>query len=233
MKITWCLEFVLAAQFIVGCAATYQQLEPGRLYKRDAKIEISGKAYEGVVVVPRQSQYEFLVTPKGGIDLLILRTCHREYVAEKVDPGFMGIGGGQFKYSYKPVIGLEDTRVCPLRVDFFESSKEGRHSWAFVDFEHPEYTVNGRLTCNGAITPFHGVAACQNKVGLIQRLDFLEPVQFAPPKPDSCNMPRKVNSSYELEVSLGECLYHFRTRDNRIGRFTMIGYEGILVREGQ
>ena len=219
----------------VGCATVYQQLETGKLYKRDATVTINGRNYLGVVTVPKAPFYDFIVAPPGAIDLLILRTCHREYVAEKVDPGFLGIGGGKFRYHFVPVPGIEDVRVCPLRIDFFESAGEGRHSWAFIDFEQPDlgYTINAKLTCNGEVNIIRGVATCQNKVGLVQRLEVSEPIQFAPPMPESCAMPKRNGAAYEFTLSAGECLYHFRTQDNRLGRITFIGYTGVLIREGQ
>ena len=114
--------------FLSGCATVFQELEVGTLYRRDANVFINGQEHAGVVVVPQSStgKYDFIVEPKGSIDLLILRTCHREYVAEKIDTGFLGLGGKKWKYTYYPMPGLEDIGFCPIRIDFFESAKEGR-----------------------------------------------------------------------------------------------------------
>lgn len=222
---------LLILGIVAGCSSVTQQLDPKLFYKRDIGIEINAKTYEGVVVVPRAEKYDLVLTPKGDIDLILLRTCHREYTAEKLSAGWFK--KDKFKYEYKPVPTLESDGVCPMRVDMYESDP-GRHSWAFIDFEHPDYDLKAVLTCNGEISTINGVGVCQAKQTTIQRLRFTEPVQFAPPEPSTCQAPKKKpDGAYEWEVSLGECLYHARTREGRLARVTVIGYEGVLVREAQ
>lgn len=216
---------------LASCSTVTQTMDPKLFYKRDVGIEINAKTYEGVVVVPRAPQYEMVLTPKGDIDLLLLRSCHREFSGEKLSPGWFG--KNKFKYVYQPTPGLEDVGTCPVRVDMYES-KPGRNSWAFLDFEHPDYQLQAFLNCNANSMPVNGVAVCQAKYNTIQRIRFYEPVQFAPPKPDTCNMPHKAaDGAYEWEVSLGECLYHVRNAQGVKARMTVIGYEGVLVREAQ
>ncbi len=217
---------------LTSCASTNQVLEQGVFYKRDVGIEVNGRTYEGVVVVPKASKYSLTMRPKGKLDLVLLRTCHREYTGEKLSPGFLGMGGGAFRYEYVPDPGLEDVRVCPLRVEVYESEK-GRHSWSLIDFEHPDYAIKYTLHCNGSVSSPNGVGVCQTKAGLLQRLAFEEPIRFAPPEPVGCALPMKKNGAYEFAATLGECLYHFQTWDGRLGRLTVVGYEGVLVRETQ
>lgn len=221
-----------AVLLLSSCAGQNQILERGLFYKRDVGIEVNGKSYEGVVVVPKADRYNLVLRPKGKLDLVLVRTCHREFSGEKLSPGFLGIGGGQFKYEYVPTPGLEDSRVCPLRAEVYESDK-GRHSWALLDFEHPDYTIGYMLQCNGAVSYPRGVGVCQTKAGLLQRIKFQEPIRFAPPEPVGCALPMKKDGVYEFAASLGECLYHFDTKDGRLGRLTVVGYEGVLVRETQ
>ena len=219
------------ALVLCSCTSVPQKLEPGLFYKRDVGIEINGRAFEGVVVVPRAAQYDMVLAPRGNIDLLLLRSCHREYSGEKLSPGWFG--KNKFRYTYVPVTGLEDRGACPVRVDMYESTP-GRHSWAFLDFEHPDYELAATLTCNGTVTRVNGVGVCQAKEHTIQRIRFEEPVQFAPPMPEGCAMPKKAeDGAYEWEASLGECLYHVRNHTSALARLTVIGYEGVLVRESQ
>lgn len=213
-----------------GCSSVQQQLEPNVFYKRDTVIGVNGQEYEGVVVIPNAASYELTIKPKGDIDLMLIRSCHREASFEKLSPGWFG--KNQFKYTYIPQNALETNRVCPLRIDIYES-KKGRHSWAFLDFEHPQYQVQAMLSCNGKDQNIRGVGVCQAGEGLVQRLRFMEPIRFAPPMPETCAKPKKVGDAYEFEISKGECLYHFDTQDRRLGRVTFIGYEGVLVREAQ
>lgn len=232
-KVTSCrIGSALALMLLVsGCASVSQQLDPGLFYKRDVTVGINGDEYEGVVTVPYAKSYQFTLQPRGEIDLMLIRTCHRTYSVEKVSSGWFG--KNKFAYSYTPIPGIEDTRTCPIRLDAYESSKEGRHSWALVDFENPMYKVQSTLTCDGAVRRVNGVGTCQAKKETVQRLAFTEPVRFAPPKPDSCNKPIQRGSDYEFLVSLGECLYHYDTQDGRLGRLTIVGYDGVLVRSAQ
>ncbi len=216
--------------FLAGCSSVQQTLDTKLFYKRDVEIEINQVKHEGVTVVPHSQRYDITLRPKGDLDLILLRTCHREYSGEKVSSGFLS--SKVFKYIYVPVPGVEDHGVCPLRVDVYESSK-GRHSWALIDFESPDHTVTGQLTCNGEIRRFRGVSICQGKAGTIQHVEFDAPVRFAP-APNGCAAPKMISPNVaELKLSLGECLFYFDTQSGQMGRLTTVGYEGVLVREGQ
>lgn len=224
------MRYLLFLFLLLGCASTQQVLDPKLFYKRDVEIEVNGLKYEGVTVVPHSQKYDLTLRPKGDLDLILLRSCHREYSGEKISSGFLS--SRVFKYSYAPVPGLEDKGACPLRVDVYESAK-GRHSWALIDFETPDLTIPGKMVCNGEIKGFNGVSICQGKTKTIQRVEFYEPVRFAPAA-EGCGAPKKLSSNlYEFDLSLGECLYYFDTRDGKMGRLITIGYEGVLVREGQ
>lgn len=217
---------------LTSCASTNQVLEPNIFYKRDIGIEVNNRTYEGVVVVPKASRYSLLLRPKGKLDLVLVRSCHREFSGEKLSPGFLGMGGGAFKYEYVPTPGLEDVRVCPLRIEVYEATR-GRHSWSLIDFEHESYRLQYLLQCNGSVSRPNGVGVCQTKAGLLQRLTPDEPIRFAPPEPVGCALPMKKNGAYEFAATLGECLYQFDTREGKLGRLTVIAYDGVLVRETQ
>lgn len=218
---------------VVGCSSVSQSLDPALFYKRDVGIEVNGKAYEGVTVLPHAETYDITLVPKGSIDLMLIRSCHREYTVEKKASGWF-IFKNQPKYTYKytPVKGIEDERVCPLRIEVFDSAR-GQHSWAFLDAENPKYQLWYQLTCNGETVTAHGVGICQAKERTFQRLTFSEPVRFAPQEDKRCSAPTKINGSYEIQAQKGECLYHFDTQDGKLGRLTMVGFQGVLIRQEQ
>lgn len=222
---------IVALSMLAGCSTMHQALDPKVFYKRDCGVEVNGQLFEGVVVVPDAPAYSFVLTPKGNIDLMLIQTCHRTFSVEKISPGWFS--KNKYQYNFTPIAGLETGRVCPTRIQVFESSKEGRHSWAFLDRESPDYTVQATLSCDGTTRRINGVGACQAKQQTVQRLTFSEPVRFAPPEPPQCNRPVQRGNDYEFAVSPGECLYHFDTQDRRKGRLTLIGYDGVLIREGQ
>ena len=225
-----CLAFLSSA-----CSTFTQPLDPKLFYKRDIQIEVNGKGYEGVVTIPKASAYQITLRPKGKMDLVLVKSCHREDSAEKSNNGgfFIFKGKNEFQYKYKPRQGLEDRRTCPLTVDVYEAEK-GRHSWAFLEFEHSDYALQFKVDCNGHTAVANGVYACQAKNGLVQRVSFPEPVMFWPVKPESCAKPeKKGNWFYEIALSTGECLYHFDTQSGVMGKLITIGYQGVLIRQEQ
>lgn len=222
---------ILLLSVLSGCATVNDKLDKNVFYKRDAGAEINGKMYEGIVTVPYAKSYDFVFYPKGEIDVLLIRTCHREYAAEKLSSGWFG--KNKFKYTYTPIPGIEDIRTCPLRLDTYEASKEGRHSWLLADFETPINKLQYMLACNGSVSMVNGVGVCQAKEHTVQRVQFLEPVRFAPVLPDTCSKPVQKDSDYkvyEIKASLGECLFTFDTQDGKIGRLTTVAYDGIAIR---
>ena len=224
------IHLALGVALLAGCAGVQQKLDPELFHKRDVGIEVNGQQYEGVVVVPNAPSYRFVLSPKGEIDLMLIRTCHRTYSVEKQSSGWFS--KNKYQYDFTPIPGLETGRVCPTRVDVYESVK-GRHSWAFLDRESPDYQAQATLACDGNIRRINGVGVCQAKVDTVQRLSFSEPVRFAPPDPAHCARPVQKGNEYEFKVSRGECLYHFDHQDGRMGRLTLLGFEGVLVRAAQ
>lgn len=227
--------YLLCLTLMVSCASTFQQLDPKLFYKRDVQIAVNGQTYEGVTTIPKASSYDITVSPKGGMDFVLISSCHREETFEKKTRRFLWwrVGGNSWVYRYTPNPGLEEGRVCPLRVQVFESSQEQRHSWALITFEDPKnYKLQGHLDCNGRSLRVNGVGSCQAKRTTVQRIRWSLPTQSV--TQERCNKPIAISpGEYEITATLGECLYHFRSQGGKIGRLTMVGYEGVLVREGQ
>lgn len=210
-----------------ACSSVNQVLDPNVFYKRDIEIEVNGQKREGVSVTAKAESYNIILRPKADLDLVLLKTCHREFTGEKLSSGFLS--SKAFKYNYVPMKGIEDLGSCPLRIDVFESGK-GRHSWAMLDFESPDLTIKGKMTCNGFEVHFSGVSICQGKAETTQRVEFTEAVRFAP---SNCDAPDKISEFiWDFHLSFGECLFYFDNKQGNIGRITTIGYSGVLVREG-
>lgn len=227
------MKFVFILLLLSACSTVRQTLDTDVFYKRDVGIEVNGQYFEGVTVVPYSRSYSITLLPKGEIDLMLIRTCHREYAVEKASGGWKLFGGkkNKFEYIYTPIQGIEDNRACPLRVEVYESSK-GRNSWALIDMENPKYKLIFNVDCNGDSYTANGVAACQAKEKSIQRVKFSEPIRFAPSS-DGCQAPMFKDGYYEIQASIGECPYTFDTKDGKTGRITIIGWQGVLIREAQ
>lgn len=235
-KKLWACLIVL---LLVGCA-DYQPLEPGVFYKRDMRFNVEGLGeFQGVSVLPKRDSYKFTIEPKeDSPDLLIVRSCHREDSFEKNQKSFLfiPIGKNKYEYTYVPVPGVENGRVCPLRGDaYHEGKNNSQHSWFFIDFLAPDdgYKIMGELTCNGAKEVNQGVAVCQVRKGLVETLQFYEEIRWASPKPSTCNKwVDKGNFRWELTVSSGECIYHAYNQQKDLFRITTIGFAGINLRRG-
>lgn len=218
---------LLVGLSMVGCQTMPQPLNPDLFYKRDLPITVNGEDFAGAGVAGPAKRYEIEVNPNTNVDLLLIRSCHREESFEKSAGWFKK---NDFSYTYEPQKGLEDIRTCPLQIDALDAAK-GQHAWAYLDFRHVSYEIEGELTCNGTISKFKGVGECQAKAGLTQRIRFAIPIRFAPS--EGCATPHKAvdgSGYYELETSVGECVYLFDSQDGKIGRIVFLGYQGVLVR---
>jgi len=216
-----------------GCSSTpLQILDPDTFYKRTVPITVNGKVYDGITVIPKSPRYDITLHPKGDINLLTIRNCHRDYGAKKDAPGWklFGKDDQSFSYVYKPIKDFEDLRTCPLRIEVL--SHDGQHSWAFIDFENPIYKLHGVMACNSKVVQVYGVGACQARKSTVQLIKFEESVIFAPAKPDKCEDAKWVVDHYEITVVPGECSYMAKSEEGeKYIRFTMIGHHGILLHE--
>ena len=213
---------------LASCSSTPpQQLDPALFYKRDITVQLGEWDYEGVSVLPKQASYNLLIKPVGKMDLMLVTTCHREETFTPTSTGFFK-KDNSFEYTYTPQKGIEDAGSCPLRIDAFDK-KKGQHSWFFADFEGSE-SLKATVLCNGTSVAYKGVSVCQSKSGLIQKIQFAEPVEVHPEA--RCQLPEMVDNAFEYKIAKDECVYAFKgTETGAIHRHTTIGYEGVLVRE--
>lgn len=222
------LVIALSVFILAGCSSvTPQPMDPAKYYRKDIAVTYQGKVYDGVAVLPKASFYELFLKPKADMDLLIVRSCHRDFVAEKASGGGL-FNKKDYKYYYEPVQWIEDQGVCPVKIDALESGSN-EYSGAFVDFQSAAYALPYRLYCNGIHGNVSGVGICQARAGTTQVIAFDEPIRFAP-QPEHCSAPVLRDGHYEITAAVGECLYTFDTKSGVTGRLTMLGYDGLVLR---
>lgn len=239
----------LAAVLIAGCAQIYelipepkQQLKTGTTYKRDMIVEVNGVAAEGVMVAELHTSNQIHVVARGDLDMFSMKSCHREWTKEKawniteeVSSGLFGWGRRKIdktrevEFTYTPVKGIEDLGACPLELGGY--SKDGQHSWAIVDFKTPLEELPITVLCNGSKTKAKGVAICQARTGLMERVEFESDVIISPDT--GCELGVTEGKVFEFLQPRGVCVYRIQelTGAKRVGRLTLVGYEGILIRE--
>lgn len=223
----------LVLPFLCACTSVPQDLtigiKSGVFYKRDMKIEADGIRASGAVVLPRKKKYEIKVEAKGKLDLFTFETCHRVDTTERA---WTGLKKYKTRIIYEPNEGLEDTQYsCPVRLGGYEK-KRGRHSWAFIDFQHPALKLPALVRCTGTNTNAIGVGVCQGKAGTIQVLSFDGPVLAG--KSVKCGaLGDDMATTFRFKIQKGECVYRFKelAAEGREFRFTTLGFEGILIRE--
>jgi len=229
MKMPIAILIIFIVGLLSGCASVNQPMDSSKYFRRDIQILFAGKTFEGTAVLPSQSSYDIVLKPKADMDFLLIKSCHREMVAEKASGGGL-FSKNEYKYAYTPVPKIEGVGVCPVRIDALESGSN-QFSGAFIDFERDEFKLPFFVACNGASVFANGVAVCQARMGTTQVVAFDFPVRFAPPMPATCSAPQFRGGRYEIDVSRGECSYMFDAQDKRAGRLTTLGYEGIVIRK--
>lgn len=222
------LVLLIAGFILLGCATPVtQNLTPSKYFRRDLQIEYAGKAMDGAGVLPRAAYYDLKMIPKADMDLLLIRSCHREIVTEKASGGLFKKNA--YSFYYEPVNHIENVGACPVKVDALESGSN-QYSGAWVDFEDPKFQLPYRLYCNGQSKNVNGVGVCQARVGTTQVVAFDSPVRWAPAMPETCKMPVLREGYYELSISVGECSYVFDAQSGA-GRLTTLGYQDIVLRK--
>lgn len=222
-----------------GCGSVQQKLDPKIMYPRDLRYVVNGVEYEGVSTIPRAERYEITIRPRSKMTMIAFITCARSHIFTPESKGWLW-KNNEFDYvnpdngddAYVPS-ELEKEGACPLQIDAYDKEK-GQHAWAFMDFCSAANKLDAKLICNGTVIESErgcGVSTCQSKSGLLQKIEFAEPVYVAEDK--ECELPdTEEDGAFIFDVHTGQCVYAFVGRDSRnIHRSTFIGYEGILVRE--
>ncbi len=194
-------------------------------------LKVNGHQAEGALVVPHSESYEFKIKAQGDLDLFTFTTCHREQTKENAGEKGWFKSDKKRQFNYTPAKIEAEGISCPARLGGYEKIK-GRHSWGFVDFEHPSLTLPALVSCNGSQYNSRGVSVCQTKAGLMMEIVFPEPVLW--PKKGLCvNLVSNDNKVFRFIVPKKQCTFRFftRTGEEKWHRLTTIGYEKILIRE--
>jgi hypothetical protein len=231
---------VLASCSSITVPEPRQELKAETFYQRDMVLTVNGVTEEGTVVVPAAERYDFSVQARGDLSTFVMTTCHKEEKKESawnstksVRSGLFGWGRkkievkNEVSFSYLPNQGIEDDGNCPMELRAVEKGA-GRHSWAFVDFEGPLFQLRAASLCNGRRIEANGVAVCQSRSGLKQRMEFPEEVH---PASNKCGFDADAKS-YEYGLRPGICVAVFLGKESRKKfKLTTLGYEDILIRE--
>jgi hypothetical protein len=201
----------------LGCTTVSQTPDTAAFYARSMELTVNGKACVGTCVVPYAKQYKMHIEGIGDLDYLSIESCHRKVVLEDQ--------GSDTDWIYTPTDGLELGPSCPVEVVALEK-KKARNSFALIDFESSEFTLPATMRCNGEVVKANGVSICQSKFGLIQSIEFPNPVVVHPS--ENCPLdPSKDNRYFEFHLNPKACVYVFldKAMPARFHKLTTIGYQ--------
>lgn len=232
-----CFGLVLMALSIISCAnaPTVQGPADGAIYKNDIKGTINGAPFDGVGVVPYSQSYDMKIVSRVDVDLLTVKSCHRDFSVESaIQLGWFQSKRG-YEYQYVPVQGIEDFGSCLVHIGAYNKA-DGQNAWGVIDFETPGETLQAENQCNGSSQQTNGVSICQSEVGLIQELIFQTPVRMSTKVDPKCLItPPPDGLRWQYHVPSGECVMAFGEINPpyRIHRHTSEGYTDILIRGEQ
>jgi len=211
-----------------GCAQMPDLLDPMVSYKKDLQLEVGSRSGVGTLVASYAPSYNIEIRSIGELDWVTVASCHREMSFHN-QGGWLG--KNKMSFQYLPDIQLERDRACPLHIGVY-SKKDGQHGWGWIDFEHPNLGLEASLSCNGERSNVLGVALCDARSGLRQRISFFEPVEVIT-KGAGCEIEQPAgNRIFLFNAKPGICLnvfYDIKTKDKLL-RLTTHGYTALPVR---
>lgn len=223
---------LLLAASLGGCSSPPQPLSPDVLYIRSIDLDVNGTPANGTLVAPRKDKYQITIKSKGNMDLLLIKSCHREWYGEKISGRGWFQNNSSYVYQYAPDPDLE-MHECPLEISSLDATK-GAHAWGYIDFEDPKYILPVTLQCNGSTDHYGGVSICQARAGLIQEIVFDTDVIAKPSA--KCGLGNVAGTFLEgkrfvFEQPVGACFLTFMEKlaPRRMHRMTLIGYSDIVV----
>ena len=196
-------------------------------------FEHDDKKLCGVGVIAEKALSKLKIKVVNKIDKFVLTTCHREIDIDEPDKGIFR-RNGRMRYIIRPTI--ERDRGCPFYFATF--GKNGKHSWGILAIKSDKYLLKANLFCNGSFTKVEGVAICQSRENLLQKIVFEEPVIAAKPtngpaqRKEDCPVLALAKDGFTLEYKNPnrECLYGFIGRKSgKEFQFYTVGYERLKV----
>jgi hypothetical protein len=229
------LLFILS---LYGCATTPAHVT-GKIYPRTLPMTVNGKAAVGIHVVDRASTYKIKVPVPKNADVVRLYTCHRESILYERERrgGIFGTGveiklpgrrepeATEHEFSISPPLEMENEGYCPMNVEIL--NVDGMNYYGLIDVRNEE--LPAFVACNGELYSTTGVSLCQARVGLVQRIQFKEPVD-AKAITEGCDEPAPAGDGFfDVSVKPETCVYLFSAQD-KYHRMTVFGYTDLRLK---
>lgn len=211
------MRTLLLALLFIGCTSTQQGTveESQRFIRASLPFTVEGVSYVGTAVVQRKVSQKVTITVPPNTQKLIVRTCHREEVFDKLNEG-------AWSYTYVPAQFLENWGECRFRIQLINENANTKQ--LMIEFTSNELLV-GRSQCNGKAGIDSTVSFCQSREGLVQRISFLEKVTWA--EGTGCALLKGDGYSFEYSLSKGSCVYAFMNSKSEFHRLVTYGYATI------
>lgn len=224
-----------------GCASIVdtpeQQIVAGKIYRKDLTVCVNGVCREGTIAMPLLPDNVIRIKSPVDMDWFAMRNC----AGEKVKPKEIMVqttkksfffwtktveSKREAEFHYYPT-ELELTN-CPL--ELIATDKTGKQAQGLVEFQLPNFNLQGEMLCNGERRPFEGVEICQTLKGLTQAIKFDTPVYFMPLP--GCEIGETFGTEFLFPANRDACVYQIRSKDRKsIGKLTTFGYEAVFVRD--
>lgn len=225
---------------LVSCVSTAPLPSEKGVFEKDLKMDVfywknawtALPEIQGVGVIPQASHYKIRIRPEGGVDLLTVTSCHREWKSSNPDRS----GGGLFKkgyYEFDIAVSKEHeiARACPFETGIYEKDK-GRHGWGMLVVDSPRENVPATLRCNGKIEQFNGTSVCQSRERLLQSIHFDKPMQIVAQA--DCEMPvPEDKKNFLFQMPLDRCVFYFvdESDPDELHKLVTYGYSHVIIRE--
>lgn len=213
-----------------------QDVDSAKFYRRDLVLTVNGVTREGSLVMGLKPDNVIRIWSPVDMDFFSMSNCAGERVKPKIaitttEKRFFFWtktveSKREAEFHYYPT-DLE-TGHCPLQL--YAVNSKGVPAFGMVDFQTPNFNLNGEMLCNGEKRAFDGAEICQSRAGLFQRLTFPDTVRTSPDA--ECSIGSQEGKVFEFPMNRGACVYQFRSLDGKLkGKLTTIGYDDYLIRE--
>lgn len=215
------MRYIILLVFIMGCSRIVQKIDTVTNYSKDVPFYVNGIPFRGVGVTKKSDKYQIDIRyPYGEVNVLTLRTCHREIKLETET--------NKASYTFVPS-DVEKEDECELEISVFD--KKSRNGWGLLQFERDNAKLTANVECNGDNVLAKGIYICQGKIQTIQRISFLNDVTLAiaPEDVSRCSIDGS-GRQYTFTISPGFCYYTFQDAKGDYLELTVYGYQNFIIR---
>lgn len=199
----------------------------------------------GTGVLPHMDEYKITFSSPNKMNFFVMRTCHEMSTSENPNSGILK-KGTSVKITFKPTLERDAPdalgQACPLYVASY--NRKQKHATAYIAFEQPSLLLEATIFCNGYEIEAKGVGVCSTRTGLLQKVNFKEPVEIGDPvngpadrtaKQPSCpklSLTQDKKSTGLFKLPNRECIYPFiGLETGELFQLHTIGDEGIIILE--